>query len=86
MTTTPIEELNPPVECAEGCGRFVIPFAPGVQHEIVGWADLKAPKSARRKSGGLNKVADWHATGRVRCARCIVALSQTGNAGQGRLA
>lgn len=87
MSATTIEEVNPPIPCAEeNCDRWVVPYSPGSQAEIMGWAELKAPRSARRKSGGLNKVGDWHATGRHRCPRCVRNLATTGHTGQGRLA
>jgi hypothetical protein len=86
VSTQSIEEINPPVECAEtNCDRWVVPYSPGSEAEIVGWAELKAVRTARRKGGGLNKVGDWHETGRHRCATCARNLKATGHATQGRL-
>jgi hypothetical protein len=69
------------VICAEHGGP-VEPYSFGVQHEVVGWATLKAPGSARRRGGGLNTIARWHETGRVVCADCARKLATVGNAQQ----
>ena len=85
MTVQSIEEINPPVLCAECKDRHVVPYSPGSQAEIIGWAELKGSRSARRKGGGLNKVADWFETGKHRCPSCVRNLKATGHATQGRL-
>jgi hypothetical protein len=84
---TTVEEINPPVACAEAnCDRWVTPGSPGSQAEIVGWApDAAAKKAVRAKTRRLHNVEDWHATGRHRCSTCVRNLAATGHATQGRL-